>query len=86
MTGVAGGEDGLARDGNAGALDVAGFDRSAALPLLGSECRRGFRSFPVEWQHSAAENLGDGQIETHKVDRAGGLAPEPPGRNGFRRL
>src|SRR5215831_1471795 len=63
MTGVAGGEEGLARDGNAGDLDVANFDRSAALRLLSSECRRGFGSFSVEWQHSAAENLADGQIE-----------------------
>ena len=86
MTGIAGREGCFARGDDTGDLDVADLDRSADLPLPGSDCGRGFRSSPVEWQHAAVEDLVDGAIEGGKEPVAGGPVPEAPGRNGFRIL
>ena len=63
MTGMAGGEGCFARGGDAGDLDVADLDRSTDLLHSGSDCGRGFRGSPVEWQHAAVEDLVDGAIE-----------------------
>jgi hypothetical protein len=63
MTGVARCEGCFACNRDAGDLDVADLDRQADLPLLGSECGRGFRCSPVERQHAAAEDIVYGDVE-----------------------
>jgi len=63
MTDVAGGDDCLARSGDASDLNVADFDRLSEFPLPGSDFRRGFRRSPVERQHPAAEYILDGAFE-----------------------
>lgn len=84
---MAGCEGCFARGGDTGDLHVADLDRPANLPLLGGDCGCGFRRSPVKRQHAPAEDIVNGAIEgITEAGRAGGPAPEAPGRNGFRRL